>query len=139
MQTMQQRRAAAALNAVQAHQNQSYSGELRSYLHALPAMIHMNGLGQACAFIRGKAGPAGKESGDKAIAYQTAYNLLSNWLCAAGQPYARYDDLLTGITHDDMHRYRLAQAEAQAYLDWVKKFAAAYLSAGSNGAESQNP
>ena len=131
MQTMQQKRAAAALTAVQQHQKQDYSGELRSYLHALPAMIHMNGLGQATAFIRGKAGG----NGSKADAYQASYDLLSNWLCADGQPYARHRDLLTGITSDDMDRYRLAQAEAQAYLDWVKKFAAAYLSADTKEPE----
>lgn len=123
MQTMQQKRAAAALAAVQSHKDKSYSGELRSYLHALPAMIHMNGLGQAAAFIRGK----GNGKGDKAAAHQASYELLSAWLCASGQPYDKHSDLLTGITKDDMHRYRLAQAEAQAYLDWVKKFAAAYL------------
>ena len=127
MQTMQQQRAAAALSAVQQHQNRPYSGELRSYLHALPAMIHMNGLGQASAFICGKA--AGK--GSKADAHQASCDILSNWLCAAGQPYSAHPDLLTGITSDDMHHYRLAQAEAQAYLDWIKKFAAAYLSAPS--------
>ncbi|WP_374693514.1 hypothetical protein [Thiothrix subterranea] len=26
-----------------------------------------------------------------------------------------------------MHRYRLAQAEAQALMEWVKKFASAYM------------
>jgi len=123
MQTMQQRRAATALSAVRAHQGQAYQGELRSYLHALPAMIHMNGLGQAAAFHRGKG--AGKDN--KARAYQAAYDILSTWLCAAGQPYSAHSDLLDGITGDDMHHYRLAQAEAQAYLDWAKKFAAAFL------------
>ena len=123
MQTMQQRRAAAALTAVREHQGEDYQGELRSYLHALPAMIHMNGLGQAAAFHCGKG--SGKDS--KAQAYRAAYEILSTWLCAAGQPYARYDNLLDGITQADMHRYRLAQAEAQAYLDWAKKFAAAFL------------
>lgn len=132
MQTMQQRRAAAALTAVTQHRGQTYSGKLCSYLHALPAMIHMNGLGQAAAFIRGKAG--GSDS--KAAAHRAAYDLLSDWLCAAGQPYSAHRDLLDGITGDDMHRYRLAQAEAQAYLDWVKKFAAAYL-AEPEGGESR--
>ena len=123
-QTIQQQRAKHALNAVQAHAGLAYQGELRSYLQALPAMIHMNGLGQAAAFYRGKA--AGK--GNKALAYQAGYQLLSDWLCAPGQVYAGHGDLLSAITATDMHRYRLAQAEAQAYLDWVKKFAAAFLS-----------
>ena len=123
-QTMQQQRAAAALSAVQRHHRSSYQGQLHSYLHALPAMIHMNGLGQAAAFYLSKA----SGNGDKERAYQAAYELLTQWLCKTGQPYAGHDDLMSAITTADLHHYRLAQAEAQAYLDWVKKFAAAYLS-----------
>lgn len=86
-------------------------------------MIHMNGLGQAVAFYKSKGG-----------IHLELYNLLSAWLAAEGQPY--YDDslpngderdLLDGITALDMASYQLAQAEAQALMDWVKKFAKAYM------------
>jgi CRISPR-associated protein Cmr5 len=55
------------------------------------------------------------------------YDLLSEWLTKPNQPYAGKSDLITGITEENMHSYRLAQAEAQALMDWVKKFANAYM------------
>ncbi|MEZ5448797.1 MAG: type III-B CRISPR module-associated protein Cmr5 [Thiolinea sp.] len=59
------------------------------------------------------------------------YELLSTWLTRADQPYAGKSHLLQGITEENMHCYRLAQAEAQALMDWVKKFATAYLGESS--------
>jgi CRISPR-associated protein Cmr5 len=121
MQTMQQRRAQYALRCVkeatQNYQaNKIFLKEYKSYAAALPAMIHMNGLGQAVAFYRSKGGT-----------HQELYKLLSVWLCQEGQPFAGRTDLLAGIVDSDMHVYRLAQAEAQALMDWVKKFAKAYM------------
>ncbi len=120
MQTLQQQRAAHALQCVKAyadtHTDKKEHSEYKSYAAALPAMIHMNGLGQAAAFFKSKGGT-----------HQALYTLLSDWLCAKDKPFSTYDDLLVGITHADMQTYRLAQAEAQALMDWVKKFAKAYL------------
>jgi CRISPR-associated protein Cmr5 len=90
--------------------------EYKSYASALPAMIHINGLGQAVAFYKSK--------GDT---HQILYQLLSDWLTQPKQPYASEKDLMQAIVDNDMHRYRLAQAEAQALMDWVKKFAKAYM------------
>lgn len=135
MQTIQQQRAAHALKAVEAvndrikaiaegnDRDKIKASEYKSYASGFPAMIQMNGLGQAAAFYRSKG--AGKDS--KAQAYLTLYNTLSNWLREPGQPYQRHDDLLRGITHENMQTYMLAQAEALALLDWVKKFAKAYM------------
>lgn len=121
MQTMQQRRAQYALQGVkkvadEKKENKAFLKEYKSYAAALPAMIHMNGLGQAAAFYRSK--------GDT---HRELYDLLSGWLCREGQPFAGRTDLLAGIVDSDMHVYRLAQAEAQALMDWVKKFAKAYM------------
>lgn len=124
MQTLQQKRAKYALRVVQlaANDNTTNHSEYKSYASALPAMIHMNGLGQAAAFYRSKGGTHGQ-----------LYQLLSDWLCGMdnikkdGQPFQIYDDLLEGITQSNMHHYRLAQAEAQALMDWVKKFSKAYM------------
>ena len=117
MQTMQQQRAKYALEQVNAaiarNVNQK---EYRAYASNLPAMIHMNGLGQAAAFFKSK--------GDT---HAQLYNLLSGWLCQPNQPYAGCANLLDGITTKDMHHYRLAQAEAQMLMDWVKKFAKAFM------------
>ncbi|MFZ1389065.1 MAG: type III-B CRISPR module-associated protein Cmr5 [Thiolinea sp.] len=123
MQTIQQQRAAYALTAVEAAKaSLENSSEYKSYASGFPAMIQMNGLGQAAAFYRSKG--VGRDS--KAQAYLTLYNTLSNWLREPGQPY-QDQDLLNGITRENMQTYMLAQAEALALLDWVKKFAKAYM------------
>lgn len=134
MQTIQQLRAKYALDQVQqAIKNEAGvdQKEYKSYASALPAMIHTNGLGQAVAFFKSKGGTHGQ-----------LYTLLSNWLCGNGsetpnnQPYQGSESLLKGITENDMHTYRLAQAEAQAIMEWVKQFANAYMS--SAGGETKN-
>jgi len=120
MQTIQQQRAKYALEKVNdALARKVCQKEYKSYASNLPAMIHMNGLGQAAAFFKSK--------GAKSDAHNELYDLLSGWLCQNGQPYAGCRNLLEGITTRDMHTYRLAQAEAQALMDWVKKFAKAFM------------
>ena len=125
MQTMQQKRAKYALEQVQkAIDSDVDQKEYKAYAANLPAMIHMNGLGQAAAFFKSKGG-----SSDT---HEALYTLLSEWLCgkvsyATTQPYTGCTNLLDGITSKDMHQYQVAQAEAQALMDWVKKFAKAFM------------
>jgi CRISPR-associated protein Cmr5 len=123
MQTIQQKRAKFALERVQSAANNPKvdRAEYKSYASALPAMIHINGLGQAAAFYKAKG--KGKEDDSHEMLYQ----ILSKWLIKPSQPYAGEHDLIAAIANSDMHRYRLAQAEAQALMDWVKKFAKAYM------------
>ena len=120
MQTMQQQRAKFALTAVEQAAKtlvgEQSKKEYQSYASALPFMIHANGLGQAAAFYRSK--------GDT---HQELYNLLSDWLISKGQPLHGHKDLLVGITISDMHTYLAAQAEAMAFLEWVKRFANALI------------
>ena len=121
MQTIQQQRAAFALDRIQsaAHNHSINKSEYKSYASALPAMIHINGLGQAAAFYKSKGGT-----------HELLYALLSDWLTQEpSQPYTNTEenDLIASIVGSDMHQYRLAQAEAQALMDWVKKFAKAYM------------
>jgi len=80
-------------------------------------MIHANVLGQAAAFFRSKE----KEG------YPELYRILQGWLCQSGRPFAGQTDLMQAIVGSDLHTYRVAQAEAMQYMDWVKKFAKAYL------------
>jgi CRISPR-associated protein Cmr5 len=119
--TIQQQRAQFALNYVQRLSkslNADEKKEFISYASGLPAMIHMNGLGQAMAFCKSKV---------KANAYQTLYQLVSDWLCDLGQPYHGKNNVLNGITSCDRAQYQLAQAEALVLMSWVKKFAKAFL------------
>ncbi len=120
-QTIEQQRAAFALAEIENirkkyGEDKPFRKEFRSYASALPAMIHMNGLGQAAAFCRAKGGTYGK-----------LYHILCKWMIRPGQPFEREKDLLAGITSKDMYHYRVAQAEALALLEWVKKFSLAFM------------
>lgn len=127
MQTLQQQRAKHALESVQKLQkllessarNDINGDKLKARASELPFMIHTNGLGQAAAFFKSKK--------DKKDGYEELYRILSSWLTSEGRPFAGHQDLMQAITSADMHLYRVAQAEAMHYMDWVKKFAKAYL------------
>lgn len=116
-QTLSQRRASFALERVRAVVGQDHEAGFRSYAANLPPMIQMNGFGQALAFCRSKSEQA----------YQELYGLVSDWLISPGQPYQGHKDVLDGITKEGMSSYRLAQTEALALLDWVKRFASAFI------------
>lgn len=114
IQSIEQERAKSALQWAE----KGVDSETVSCANGLPAMILMNGLGQAAAFYKSK---------DKK--HEALYQLLSDWLRRPDKPYAG-KDLLEGITSGDAGNYRAAQAEALAYLQWVKKFAKAYSKGG---------
>ena len=123
LQTMEQQRAAFALQSIEAFLSldKTRQAELRRYIVQIPALIHMNGLGQALAFCRMK----GRES-----THELIYQLLGKWLCQEN-PGRVFDgqasDLLKAITSSDYRCYMAAQNEALAVLEWLKKFAAALL------------
>ena len=118
MQTLQQQRAKHALSQVKSWVPLNEGSKLKARCSELPFMIHANGLGPTAAFFRSKGAKDG---------YDHLYRVLNQWLCSTGQPFAGQPELMDAITQADMTTYRLAQAEAMAYLDWVKKFALAYL------------
>ena len=115
--TLAQKRAADALKKVTKLQGTDY-GNYRSYVSGLPANILMSGLGQAAATLRA----GGKD------AHRKLYEHLSSWLCGGDEdsPYPA-GDLLENLTSHDEALYLRAQAEAMAYLEWLKKFATAFL------------
>lgn len=124
MQTLQQKRAKYALECVLSHANElsdKQQREYKSYASEMPAMIHMNGLGQTAAFFKSKGSTHAK-----------LYELLSQWLTQDLQPFSGSDDLMRGVVNNDMHNYRLAQTESQALMVWVKKFAKAYMQTDSD-------
>jgi CRISPR-associated protein Cmr5 len=109
--------------------------EFRAHTQGLPFMIHANGLGQAYAFYLSKH--------DKP-SYRAICDTLAAWLLAEGNPYhgqpehaaeqrqnppngENSERLLDAIVGCDMPRYLLAQAEAIAYMSWVKRFADAFI------------
>lgn len=122
--SMEQDRAEFALRKIEAMlQDPSTTAqvEVRRHLHSLPALIRMNGLGQALAFFRSKGVGTGHEH---------IYRIVSEWLCAntsAGRVFTQDADVLKAITQSDIHHYMAAQNEALALLEWLKKLATALL------------
>jgi CRISPR-associated protein Cmr5 len=126
-QVIEQLRAAYALQRVQENGDKPSikNSELKSYIKRLPAMVQMNGLGQALAFYKAKSDNS---------AYAAVYDLASDWLCGldkhSNHPKPVYGDhktVLDGITKENQRKYQIAQAELQALLLWAKKFADAFL------------
>jgi len=124
MQTLQQQRAKYALDKVTDLIKLNEGDKLKGRASELPFMIHANGLGQAAAFFKSKSGKEGKDDKD---GYCHLFRVLQGWLSQPGRPFAGQTDLMRAITEADMHQYRVAQAEAIQFMDWVKKFASAYL------------
>jgi len=125
---MQQARAKHALKKVQTWQQQTTDSQkkLQSYASALPAMILMNGLGQAIAFAKMKSKNASTKE------YKYIYVALQDWLYDKEKPlnFKKIDkDLITSITQIDMKTYQLTQTESILYLDWIKKFSKSFLTA----------
>ncbi|MEN9374575.1 MAG: hypothetical protein RIR79_2127 [Pseudomonadota bacterium] len=131
MQTLQQLRAKHALSAIQKlakeyEKDSEKLKKLKARASELPFMIHANGLGQALAFFKSKEGKEDKKDKD---GYGKLFEILQNWLTEKGRPFAEQKDkdLMAAVIETDFQTYRIAQAEAIQYMDWVKKFASAYL------------
>ncbi len=127
-QTLEQKRAKHALDQVKALQKDR-PGNYLSYVNALPAAILMNGLGQALATERAASDQA----------HHKLAQHVSDWLLSP-EAHTRYDTpvsdeaqldaaqrLLGRIVAGDQDAYLWAQTEAIAYVNWLKKFANAFL------------
>jgi CRISPR-associated protein Cmr5 len=127
--SLEQQRAASALKAIEELSAAGGYGKYVSYVKGLPAAILQNGLGQAMATLLAGAALSKPDRSADHKARETLYQNLSYWLCCdKGQaPYRNAADLMKAITENDEDHYIRAQAEALAYLSWLKKFAVAYL------------
>jgi CRISPR-associated protein Cmr5 len=122
--TLDQQRAAFALQQVRALEGNEY-GHYVSYVSALPATIVMNGLGQALTTHLAKAkGRAGDP-------HRLLFDHLAGWLSRQMKelrvPGNDLTMVIDRLMESDQHVYVRAQAEAMAYLNWLKRFARAYL------------
>ncbi len=125
---IEQQRAAFALNKVQEIINKQKNDEnknFKAYAQNLPALIQKNGLGQALALALSKSSKQSTQT------WKALYDLLETWLCSSDKdrnmPYTGQKNLMQAITTSDIKTYLFAQAEAQALLLWVKKFARAQI------------
>lgn len=104
--------------------------KFKAYLQSLPAMIQINGLGQAIAFYRSRFSSPIDLKDDSQKAYHKLYELISDWLIGGElgvYKAAPNTDLLQQLTSQDMHQYQRAQVELLQYLGWLKKFTLAYV------------
>lgn len=128
MRTLEQIRAADALTRVRSIE-ETFGGDrekadkFASYVESLPATILANGLGQAAATLLAQA------KGNHGDPHYKLYSFLEDWLCrdASEAPYRLANDLMEAIVTNDRQVYLHAQAEALAWLEWLKKFAVAFL------------
>lgn len=133
VQTLGQKRAANALDAIKKLEKDKDYGNFGSYVQRLPATIVMNGLGQAMA---GELAAARLGGGDRMSiderAHKTLFDCVESWLFECGS-YKGERGLMAAIVEGSQEDYVRAQAEALAYLDWLKKFSQAYLNGGKDG------
>jgi len=114
LQTISQQRAKHALDGVNNWRDKDGEADIQRHIIGMPAMILMSGFGQTCAFYKSK-----KEHHERIL------NQLGNWL--EKQQIFSSNDVMREIVHCDAKNYQLAQAETLEYLNWLKKFAKAYL------------
>jgi CRISPR-associated protein Cmr5 len=122
---VQERFTNAGSNEKEQKKARKFRDEYKSYAESLPANIVMNGLGQACAMLLAQA--KGKSADQDA--HRLLYDHLQDWL--RGREYAavypKDQDLVISVINHGQREYVRAQIESLAYLNWLKKFAQAYL------------
>ena len=131
-----QKRAGHALGKIHALVNQNY-GNYPAYVKSLPAKIIMNGLGQALAVEKGQG--AGKEPDDPFYGHELLFGHMQEWLLHGWEnsPYKGQEDILIALCNGSEEDYIRAQGEAMAYIEWLKKFAVAYLKSDDDGGQNE--
>jgi len=124
--TLEQQRASFALQRIRDLQNGELDyGHYVSYVSALPATIVMNGLGQALTTLVAKA--KGKTDDPHRILFDHVAEWLSQHVEELRAPGNDLTQVIDRLMQADQKTYVRAQAEAMAYLNWLKQFARAYL------------
>lgn len=129
--SLEQVRAEHALNEVKEVQKERYAGKFRSYVERLPAAIIMNGLGQAMA---SELAAAGRAENDDRLAHKRLYECVEKWIRC--RRIYNQENLMDAIVKGSQEQYVLAQAEALAYLEWLKKFSQAFLKGEGDGSQT---
>lgn len=128
MRTLGQKRAAFALEAVLSNTCNNPK-EFKAFCAGAPAVILQNGFGQALAFWYSK----GKGStGDK---HQVLLDIIMKWLCLESgdvkndfiTPCQSTLELVKKLSQMSQQNYLMAQSETLALLEWVKRYANAFV------------
>lgn len=129
VQTLEQKRAKHALENIKALQNDRAGNYVR-YVKALPAAILMSGLGQALATERAASDKAHHKLANHLAAWLLSREAHTRYANPATSEDPNLDDaqrLLSRIVAESQDAYLWAEAEAIAYVTWLKKFAGAFL------------
>ncbi len=123
--SLAQKRAKHALEQIKTLEKERKYGNYVAFVKALPATIIMSGLGQALAME--KAGAA--KDGDVKLGHMALYKHMDEWLIKGWENsvYEGRGDVLGAICNGCEADYIRAQTEAMDYLEWLKKFAVAFL------------
>ncbi len=131
-------RAKHALKKIEALLEELQEGsKYLSYAKSLPAAILQNGLGQAMATLLAASGENKLKEDDHGKLYLD----IQSWLCRNDEmaPYRNKKDLMQAITEGGQSSYIHAQAEAMAWLNWLKKFAVALLTDKKEKTKEETP
>lgn len=124
MRTLGQMRSEYALNAVLQLSNEE-KNHFKPFSAGAPSMILKNGFGQALAFWLSKSKSE----------HLAMLNILVGWLrdesnMVEGDTTA---EVIRDLSQMDQKRYREAQQEAICLLEWVKRYANAFLGDETGG------
>lgn len=115
MRTLGQERSEYALDRVMENIK---TKELKAFSAGAPSMILKNGFGQALAFWKAK----GKNE------HQIMFSIVQQWLVKRGFAEGDTDVVfLKNLSTMAQHQYLEAQKEALALLEWVKRYANAFI------------
>lgn len=124
---LEQDRAKAAWDCIEAVKEKNYQKEYSGLARSATADIQANGLGQTLAFWRAKGSKDGRPKSNGDNAHWQIQTHVSTWVMKQLK-VTQSDGLLQWImqraTTDE---YRWATAEAIAFLIWLKRFAEAEL------------
>ncbi len=130
-QSLDQQRAERAyknVTAINEQPDDKLKSRYSSLARKVPAMIQTNGLGQALAFLRAKAGSPKDRDSEKPErkSHRLVYEHISAWV----MKQLNQDEtgsLLEWVIQNDSPTYRRATNEAMAFLNWLKRWAEAIL------------
>ncbi len=128
--TLEQKRTKHALDQIKALERQGRPGKYVSYVNALPAAILTNGLGQALATERAASDDMHRELAKHVAAWLLSEDAHTRYGTPTKEEAEKEDDsrrLLSRMVAGGQDAYVWAQAEAIAYVTWLKTFANAFL------------
>jgi len=118
MQTKEQKRSAFALEQIEKVFRLPVDKETANFVVGVPTMVLANGLGQTMAFLLSKQ----KDQHTK------TFRVIRQWLEQEVPSLKTVSDLdfLKSFSGLDQNKYLLAQQEALALLQWLKRYVRAF-------------